>query len=106
MQIDTPEKPGTVELVRKLPRDLTLAFNATGLHIFDSADMSVELHAFGFADIYKWGGSSTQFVMVLWDGQAQKQFELMVVTAQAPDMATIILDYIHAIMQAQKMGTL
>lgn len=41
-----------------------------------------ELHLFGFADIYKWGGSSSQFCLVLWDQHTQATFELSVVTAQ------------------------
>ena len=84
----------------KLPRDLTLAFNASGLHIFDKE--LKELQVFSFADIYKWGGSSNQFSLVLWNAATKTTFDLVLTTGQAPDMAALIMNYIRSIMAQQK----
>ena len=58
------------------------------------------LRVFSFADIYRWGGSSSQFSLIIWNTASESTFELKLATAQAADMAGIILDYINAIMQA------
>jgi len=84
----------------KLPRELILAFNANGMHIFDQNQ--TEIQSYSFADIYKWGGSSSQFSLVLWNSTMKVTFDLIVTTAQAPDMAAIIMDYIRAIMAHQQ----
>ena len=53
-----------------------------------------------YADIYRWGGSSSQFSLIIWNQATESTFELKLSTAQAADMAGIILDYINAIMAA------
>jgi myosin heavy subunit len=83
------------------PRDLILGFNYKGMHIFDLAKNS--LHAFNYADIFRWGGSSNQFSLILSVDDSEDAFEMTVSTTQAADMAAIILDMIHAIM-AQEEG--
>ena len=59
------------------------------------------IQEFGYADIYRWGGSHTRFSLIIWDAEIQDTFELSLYTSQAPDMAALILDYINAIMEAQ-----
>eukprot|EP01041_Mallomonas_annulata_P002807 gene2807-5525_t len=86
----------TPALVTSLPRALIIGYNADGMHIFD-LDRS-RLKFFAYADIYRWGGSSTQFSLIIWDSATKESFELILVTAQAADMAAIILDHIRAIM--------
>jgi len=83
-------------LVASLPRELLIGYNADGMHIFD-LDRS-RLKYFAYADIYRWGGSSTQFSLIIWDPAVKESFELVLITAQAGDMAAIILDHIRAIM--------
>ena len=85
-----------------LSKDLTFAFNATGLHVLNT-ESGEAFHTYGFQDIVKWGGSSSTFSLILVDEErtSNGQFELMVSTSQAPDMAAIILDYISAIMARQ-----
>ena len=56
------------------------------------------IHSFGYADIYRWGGSSTRFSLIIWDADTQETFEMSLHTSQAADMASLILDYINAIM--------
>ncbi|GMH53857.1 hypothetical protein TrRE_jg1604 [Triparma retinervis] len=85
----------------ELPDDVTLCYREDGLHIFDSHEIG-ELYHFGFADIIRWGGSSRQFSLVLWCADTETTVELMLHTAQATDMAAIILDHINAIMMAQE----
>ena len=53
-----------------------------------------------YADIYRWGGSSSQFSLIIWNQSSESTFALKLSTAQAADMAGIILDYINAIMAA------
>jgi hypothetical protein len=56
------------------------------------------IHSFAFGEIYRWGGSSSQFSLIIWDSEIKESFELIVTTAQAADMAAIILDHIRTIM--------
>ncbi len=89
----------TPKLVADLPQDLLLAFNSDGMHIFSKERQL--LHSFAFADIYRWGGSSSQFSLIIWDSEVKESFEFIVTTAQAADMAAIILDHIRTIMALQ-----
>jgi len=88
------------DIVAAMPRDLVIGFNADGMHILDAAEGRAALATFGYADIYRWGGSSSQFSLIIWDAEVESTFELILTTAQAADMAAIILDYINAIMAA------
>jgi hypothetical protein len=83
----------------QLPELLTLCFREDGLHIF--SDSYEHLYHFGYADIIRWGGSSRQFSLVIWEAELELTFELMLHTAQAADMAAIILDFINAIMESK-----
>ena len=56
------------------------------------------LSSFGYADIYRWGGSSTQFSIIVWNPETQDTDDVAMYTSQAADMAALILDYINAIM--------
>ena len=49
----------------------------------------------------RWGGSSSQFSLIIWDTEMKESFEFIVTTAQAADMAAIILDHIRTIMALQ-----
>jgi len=89
-------------MVALLPKELILGFNSEGMHIFDLD--RVRLHSFAYADIYRWGGSSSQFSLIIWDPYIKESFELIVVTGQAADMAAIILDHIRAIMSQKDSG--
>jgi myosin heavy subunit len=78
--------------------DVKVAFNQKGLWIFTMDYINIA--HFGYADIYRWGGSSSMFSLIVWNPNDEKTFELKLSTAQAADMAGIILDYINAIMAA------
>jgi hypothetical protein len=86
-------------LTGHLPKDLTFAFNSAGLHVLNT-ETGDKIKTFFFQDIVKWGGSSSTFSLVLVDSDRNEQFELIVTTAQAQDMASIIMDYINAIMES------
>jgi len=82
--------------VRSFPRDLILAYNADGLHIYNT--QRTLLASFPYADVYRWGGSSSQFSLIMADESIGDSFEFVIITSQAADMAAIILDHIRAIM--------
>jgi myosin heavy subunit len=86
--------------VADLPGNMVAMFNSEGLH-FISVESREMLRSFGYADIYRWGGSSRQFSLVIWDQDTEDTFEMTLYTGQAADMAALILDYINAIMDAQ-----
>ena len=86
------------DIVAAMPRDLIIGFNADGMHILDAGEGRAALATFGYADIYRWGGSSSQFSLIVWDAAVESTFELILTTAQAADMAACILDTINAIM--------
>lgn len=51
-------------------------FNSDGLH-FVAVDGREILRSFGYADIYRWGGSSRQFSLVIWDQDTEDTFEMV-----------------------------
>ena len=75
--------------------DVKMAFNEKGLWILTMDHINI-VH-FGYADIYRWGGSSLIFSLTIWNTDDERTFELKLSTSQAPDMVGIILDYIAAI---------
>jgi len=90
------------DIVRNLGKEYMFAFSHLGLSIYTKEKQHV--HTFPFSDIYRWGGSSSNFSLVLADRAKgpQASFELVVATCQAADMAAVILDMIKAIMDASK----
>jgi hypothetical protein len=96
--------PGAVapELVANWPKDLLMGFNHVGLHMFTMEKKL--LSTFSYGNIYRWGGSSSQFSLIMADTTGTDSFEFVVVTAQAADMAASILDHIHALMRALEAG--
>ena len=102
-KVDPAEGAVVPEAVQGLPRDLILGFNADGMHVFD-----LQRHlvcTFPYGDIYRWGGSSSQFSLIMADDSLIEagvdSFEFVIVTAQAADMAATILDHIKAVMAEQ-----
>ena len=51
-------------------------FNSDGLH-FVAVEGREILRSFGYADIYRWGGSSRQFSLVIWDQDTEDTFEMV-----------------------------
>jgi hypothetical protein len=79
------------------PMSIRVGLNAQGLHFIDPLSDET-LASYGYASIYRWGGSSTQFTLYLFNDEEDNVEEVSVFTAQAPDMASLILDYIKEIM--------
>jgi hypothetical protein len=90
------KKVNEVEPVASLPANMIAAFNSDGLHFLD--ENRKILMSFGYADIYRWGGSSVQFSLIIWNADTQDTFEMILTTFQAADMAALILDFINSIM--------
>ena len=90
------KKVNDVDASAALPEVLIAAFNSDGLHFLD-ANRRI-LMSYGYADIYRWGGSSVQFSLIIWNADTQDTFEMILSTFQAADMAALILDFINAIM--------
>ena len=89
----------TPKIVARLPSDLLIGFNSDGMHCYTFERQLVT--SFAYADIYRWGGSSSQFSLIIWDSTAGESFELIVSTTQAADIAAAILDHIRSIMNEQ-----
>ncbi len=89
--------------IRQLPREILLGFNAEGMHVYNVR--RTLLISFSYGDIYRWGGSSSQFSLIMADPSMPESFELVIITGQAADMAAIILDYMHAIMAESEAET-
>lgn len=84
------------EAMATFPERMIVAFNSEGLHFLNLERET--LASFGYADIYRWGGSSSQFSIIIWNAEAQDTEDVSMYTSQAADMASLILDYINAIM--------
>ena len=72
------------------PDECIIALNSEGLH-FLNEDRET-LSSFGYADIYRWGGSSTSFSIIIWNAETQDTDDVSMYTCQAADMASLILD--------------
>jgi hypothetical protein len=79
------------------PDDLIITLNSDGLSILTSVN-EAPLITYGYADVYRWGGSSTQFSIIVWNAELEATEDVTFYTSQAADMAGLILDYINAIM--------
>ena len=99
-KVESPSSVAVPKAISNLPRDVILAFNADGMHVYSTN--RVCLISFPYADIYRWGGSSSQFSLIMADESLADSFEFVVITGQAADMAAIILDHIRAIMAEQE----
>ena len=86
---DSPE-------VQELPTDLILAYGITGLYIHDQNYHCIRKVA--VKDIQRWGGSSTEFALVLTLPATNKQYELRILSPQAPDQSSILSDIIEHLM--------
>ena len=80
---------------------MTLALNSSGMYFLETSTLEM-IRQFGFADIYKWGGSSTKFSLIMWDEDSESTFELTVRTSQGHAIAGLILSYINAILEARE----
>ena len=83
--------------LRNVPNDMALAFNCDGMHVFGKEHDC--LASYTYADIFRWGGGTGHFSIIIGDEDGGS-FDLSVVTAQANDLAGIILDHIQALMAA------
>ena len=87
-------------IITSFPDELLLGFNNVGMHAYNLNRKL--LASFAYADIYRWGGSASQFSLIIWDANIKDSFELIVSTSQAADMAASILDHIRAIMSTEE----
>lgn len=90
------------EQMSSFPDHCIIALNSEGLHFLNEERET--LASYGYADIYRWGGSSTQFSIIIWNAETQDTDDVSMYTSQAADMAALILDYINAIMSASEGG--
>jgi myosin heavy subunit len=84
------------KVIRTLPYRIALAFSQEGLAIFNMSNECIVNYP--FAEIFRWGGSSGLFSIILGDEKSGTQFDLSVITSQGNDIAGCILDHIRGIM--------
>ena len=82
-----------------LPYDLQLGLNYEGVHVY-TFDYTC-LVSFPYSDIVEWSGSSDEFTIMITLPH-DETYEFTLITAQASDIAAIIIDYITAIMEDLK----
>ena len=100
-KVDTPPGANVPTAVITVPREILLGFNAEGMHVYTLNHKL--LLSFPFADIYRWGGSSSRFSLIVADPDVpNNSFEFVIITSQSADMVAIILDHIQAIMVIQE----
>ncbi len=84
------------DLASNLPKQLLLAFNVDGMHIF-GVNKKQLLQQYSYSDIHSWKGTRRQVSLTIWDQDTDSVFELILKTQQAQDAAAIILDHISAV---------
>ncbi len=85
------------DLASNLPKQLLLAFNADGMHIF-GVNRKQLLQQYSYSDIHSWKGTRRQVSLTIWDQDTDSVFELILKTQQAQDAAAIILDHTSSVM--------
>ena len=63
------------------PEHVIIALNSEGLHFLNEERET--LYSFGYADIYRWSGTSTVFKIVVWNAETQDTDEVLMYTSQA-----------------------
>jgi len=79
-----------------LPPRVVAVFHCDGLYLLDQQYNRIK--SYNYADLYRWGGSTSQFTLTIWNQETQSTFELLLKTTQASDMAAILVDYIDRLM--------
>ena len=67
-----------------------------GVHIVHPGTRDV-LRVFSFADIYRWGGTTSLFSLVVWDTTRDTEVELQLWTREGPTIAGLVVEYINTI---------
>ena len=80
-KVPAKNKSKEPRLARELPDIMYCTFNSDGMHFLsDSLGKRHEiLLSFGYADIYRWGGSHTRFSLIIWDAEVQGHFRVVFV---------------------------
>jgi len=78
--------------------DMIAAISHEGIHFLSVS--RVLRQTFKYSDIHRWGGSSTQFWLLVWDAKKNTKARMALFTSQARDMSALILDY--ALLAAEK----
>jgi hypothetical protein len=88
----------SIVFMQSFPYDLLVGFNFRGMHIFDTA--KTLLYVCTYADLVRWGGSSSQFSAIIPNptDDGVDRVEIVLGTSQSTDMIAIIADQIDAIM--------
>eukprot|EP01038_Epipyxis_sp_PR26KG_P008757 gene8757-11831_t len=86
--------------IQQLPYDLLIALNYEGMHIYTLSRQL--LMSLPYSDICRWDGDSSQFIIIANNDQTKQTYEFLMITSQAADMASIILDIISAIKTEQE----
>jgi len=87
-----------------VPDYFVVGIKFTGLRFYDPDTMEEKVR-FGFEDVYRWGGSKVSFCLELWFKELEDTRELEMWTGQAPDIASLMLDYINAVMEVRAPGS-
>ena len=58
-----------------LPNRVVAVFHCDGMYLMDAAYNKVK--SYSYADLYRWGGSTTQFTLTIWNSETQSTFELL-----------------------------
>ena len=87
-----------------VPDYFVVGIKFTGLRFYDPDTMEERVR-FGFEDVYRWGGSKVSFCLELWFKELEDTRELEMWTGQAPDIASLMLDYINAVMEVRAPGS-
>mmetsp|Transcript_4747 Transcript_4747/g.15037 ORF Transcript_4747/g.15037 Transcript_4747/m.15037 type:complete len:619 (-) Transcript_4747:20-1876(-) len=78
--------------------DMICGVNHEGLTFLNLSRQPLE--SYRYSDLHRWGGSSTQFWLLVSDRKASKKNKILLYTSQARDLSSLILDY--AVLAADK----
>ena len=78
-----------------LKENMSMYLSSDGLSLCDGETL---LGHWGYADIYRWGGSNRRFSAQMWDKETQSTYDLRFLTTQGEAISNNLLDMIEAIM--------
>ena len=91
-------KGGKVNKVYKILTDqMLMLLNSDGLYLCDGQTV---LQHWGYADIYRWGGSNRKFSSQMYDKELEATFDLRFNTKHGQTISDYLLEMIEAIMSS------
>ena len=95
VQLERPKGEAVNKVYKILKDQMSMLLNSDGMYLCDGQTL---LQHWGYADIYRWGGSNRKFSSQMYDKELESTFDLRFHTKQGEIISNYLLETIEAIM--------